>query len=120
MGAEALDALASAARRARFASGTVLLGEGQPVPDWYCALESGAVHVTRIDVEGDEILEYLGAGDVLDPGSPGSLASWSVRAAEETRCLLVPQSVGVGASRRARRAHDRLRWGRGPVCPAGA
>lgn len=30
---------------------------------------------------------------MLDPGSPGSLAPWSVRAVEETRCLLVPQSA---------------------------
>ena len=93
MGADALDALARAARPECFASGATLLSEGQPAPDWYCVLESGAVHVSRIDLEGDEILQYLGAGDVLDPGIPGSPAPWSVRAVEETRCLLVPQSV---------------------------
>lgn len=70
MGAEALDALASAARPERFASGAVLLGEGEPVPDWYCVLESGAVHVARIDLEGDEILQYLGAGTCSIPAVP--------------------------------------------------
>jgi CBS domain-containing protein len=72
----------------------MLLGEGQATPDWYCVLESGAVHVSRIDPGGGEILlQHLGAGDVLDPGVPGSPAPWSVRAVEETRCLLVTQSV---------------------------
>jgi len=93
LGPKALDALASAVRRERVAAGAALLGEGQPTPDWYCVVESGALHVSRIDLEGDEILQYLGTGDVLDPGVPGSPAPWSVRAVEDSQCLLAPQSV---------------------------
>jgi CBS domain-containing protein len=93
LGADALDALARAARPERFAPGVTLLGEGQPAPDWYCVLESGGVHVSRVDAEGDGVSRHLGAGDVVDPGIPGTPAPCSVRAVEETRCLLVPQSL---------------------------
>ena len=93
LGADALDALGRATRRERFPAGARLVTEGEPAPDWYCVVESGAVQVSRLGPDGDEILEYLAAGDVLDPGTPGSPAAWSASAVEETRCLLVPQSV---------------------------
>jgi CBS domain-containing protein len=63
------------------------------VPDWYLVLDSGAVHVSRSGEGGAEVLERLGAGDVLDPGVPGVPAAWSATAEEPVRGLLVPQTA---------------------------
>jgi CBS domain-containing protein len=93
LGADALALLAAAARRVDYARATRLVNEGDPAPDWYAIVESGAVQLTRVDLEADEILDYLTAGDVLDPGTPGSAAAWSAEAVEDTHCLLVPQSL---------------------------
>jgi CBS domain-containing protein len=95
LGADALALLAAAARSQEYAPATRLVSEGDPAPDWYAIVESGAVQLTRIDLEADEILDYLTAGDVLDPGTPGSAAAWSAEAVEPTRCLLVPQGLIV-------------------------
>ncbi len=90
---EPLAALAKAARATAFPAGARLLTEGEPAPDWYGLVEAGGVQLVRLDLEGDEVLDRLGAGDVLDPGTPGLPAACSAVAAEPTRCLLVPQSA---------------------------
>lgn len=93
LGADALALLAAAARMQEYPPNTRLVSEGEPAPDWYGILESGAVQLTRVDIETDEILEYLTVGDILDPGVPGSPAAWSAEAVEPARCLLVPQAL---------------------------
>jgi CBS domain-containing protein len=93
LGPDALRALASAARSDSLPTGARLIGEGEPVPDWYCLVEGGAIQVSRVDLEADEILDYLTAGDVLDPGMPGLPAAWSASTVEPTRCFFVPQSL---------------------------
>jgi len=90
---EALAALTAATRVEDFAPNTRLVGEGEPAPDWYCIVETGAVQVSRVDLEANEILDYLTAGDVFDPGTPGLSAACSASTVEATRCVLVPQSV---------------------------
>lgn len=91
--ADALALLAAAARTQDYPPAARLVTEGDPVPDWYAIVESGAVQITRVDLEADEILDYLTAGDVLDPGRPGSPAAWSAEAVEPARCLLIPQTL---------------------------
>jgi CBS domain-containing protein len=93
LGADELALLAAGARTQEYAPATRLVSEGEPAPDWYAVLESGAVQLTRVDLEADEILDYLTAGDVLDPGAPGAPAAWSAEAVEPVRCLLVPQAL---------------------------
>ena len=93
LGADALALLAAAARPVDYPRATRLVTEGDPVPDWYAIVESGAVQLMRVDLEADEILDYLTAGDVLDPGPPGSPAAWSAEAVEPARCVLVPQAL---------------------------
>jgi len=95
LGPEALAALALAARSEELPAAARVLAEGEPAPDWYCLVEAGAIQVSRLDLETDEILDYLTAGDVLDPGTPGLPAACSASTAEPTRCLFVPQSVVV-------------------------
>lgn len=90
---DSLATLAATSRLVEYSAGTQLVGEGEPTPDWYGVIESGAVRISRLDVEADEILDYLTAEDVLDPGSPGLPAPCSANAMEPTRCLLVPQSA---------------------------
>ncbi len=90
---EAVSALAAVSRLERFPEGTRLVVEGHPAPDWYCVIHEGAVQVSRLDVEADEILDYLTAGDVLDPGRPGVPAAWSATVIEPAHCLLLPQSA---------------------------
>lgn len=132
---EALAALTAASRVAELPPSARLVTEGEPAPDSYCVLESGAVQVSRVDLEADEILDYLTAGDVFDPGTPGLPAACSASTAEATRCLLVPQSLvarhrgslatgAAGAARGdlalfVRRVSDLLK---GPpvTCPRGA
>jgi CBS domain-containing protein len=87
-----LDELAGAARRERFAPGTSIVSEGAPAPDWYGVLDHGAVRVQRL-ARGDEILEHLAAGDVLDPGAPGLPAAFSAIVTEAAECLLVSQAL---------------------------
>jgi CBS domain-containing protein len=94
-----LDALAAAAQVTELEPRALLLAEGAPAPDWYGIIESGAVQVSRIALEGNEILDYLTAGDVLDPGAAGSRAPWSATAMEPARCWLVPRAA-VAAQRR--------------------
>jgi CBS domain-containing protein len=93
IGADALALLAAAAHPVDYARAARLVSEGDPAPDWYGIVESGAVQLTRVDLEADEILDYLTVGDVLDPGTPGSPAAWSAEAVEPARCLLVPQAL---------------------------
>jgi len=93
LGADALALLAAAGRTQEYPPATRLVSEGDPAPDWYAIVESGAVQLTRVDLEADEILDYLAVGDVLDPGMPGSTAAWSAVAVEFARCLLVPQAL---------------------------
>jgi CBS domain-containing protein len=90
---EALAAIRAAARVEELLQGTRLVGEGEPAPDWYCIIESGAVEVSRARLEMDEVLESLTAGDVFDPGTPGLPAACSASIVEPSRCVLVPQSV---------------------------
>jgi CBS domain-containing protein len=90
---EALAALAAAAWTETFPAGIRLVTEGEPLPDWYGLVQAGAVQVSRLDVETDETLDYVTAGDVLDLGTPGLPAACSASTAEPTRCVFVPQSV---------------------------
>jgi CBS domain-containing protein len=90
---ESLEVLASLSQTADFAGGSLLVKEGEPAPDWYAVLATGAVQVSRLGVGADDILDHLSAGDVLDPGTPGLPAPCSAAATEPTRCLLVPQSA---------------------------
>jgi CBS domain-containing protein len=90
---EAMSALAEAARVAEYGSGEQVLAEGEPVPDWYCVVAAGAIEVSRRELDAREILDRLGAGDVLDPGTPGLPAVCSVVVTAPTRCLLLPQSA---------------------------
>jgi CBS domain-containing protein len=90
---EALAAIKAAARVVEFPPHTRLVAEGEPAPDWYCIIESGGVQVSRVNLEADEILDSLTAGDVFDPGTPGLPAACSASTREPTRCVLVPQSV---------------------------
>jgi len=90
---EAVTALRDEARTLEFPAGARLLTEGEPTPDWYCVVATGAVQVTRVDAEADEILDYLAAGDVLDPGTPGLPAACSATAVESTCCLFLSQST---------------------------
>jgi CBS domain-containing protein len=93
LGPEVLSELEQASREERYPAGARLVVEGDPVPDWYGVLARGAVEVSRLDAGADRILQRLTAGDVLDPGTPGLPSPCSVVAAEETLCLLVPQSL---------------------------
>ena len=93
LGTDALAALAAASRVEEFPAGVRLVAEGEPAPDWYGIVEAGAVQVSRVDLEADEILDYLTAGDLLDPGSPGLPAACSASTVEPTRCRFVPQSA---------------------------
>ncbi len=90
---EALAALGHLARSEPFPAGGRLVVEGEPAPDWYGVIESGGIQVSRLDLESDEILDYLAPGDVLDPGVPGQPAPCTASAVEPARCLLVPQSA---------------------------
>ena len=72
-----MAALLDASRVDMHAPGVTLVAEGRAAPDWYCVLETGAVQISRLDVESEEILDYLTAGDVLDPGTPGLPAACS-------------------------------------------
>jgi CBS domain-containing protein len=95
LGPDALAVLAGAARAEQWPAGTQLIAEGQPAPDWYCIVESGAIQLSRVDLEGAGILDYLAAGEVFDPGAPGLPAPCSASAVEATRGLLVPQSLVI-------------------------
>ena len=95
-----MAALLDASRIDEYPPGRELVAEAEPAPDWYCVLETGAVQVSRLDVESEEILDYLTAGDVLDPGTPGLPAACSALVTEQSRCLLVPQSVVARHRRR--------------------
>ena len=100
LGPSALAHLVEAARTQEFPPGAVLVAEGEPAPDWYAIVESGAVQVSRVAVEADEILDYLSDGEVLDPGTPGKPALCTASVVERARCLLVPQAA-VGSERAA-------------------
>jgi CBS domain-containing protein len=89
----AMDSLAQAAQVEEHAAGVRLVVEGEPAPVWYLVLERGAVRISRLNGDADEILDHLTAGDVLDPGTPGLPAACSAMVSEAARCLLVPQSV---------------------------
>src|SRR5262245_8647885 len=93
LGPEALAALSAAATTVGLRPGDRLVTEGAPVPDWFALIEQGAVQLSRLDLEADEVLEYLVAGDLFDPGTPGLPAACSATATEPTRCRLVPQSL---------------------------
>jgi CBS domain-containing protein len=97
LGGEALRALTQAAESRQYAPGDRLVVEGEPAPDWYCLVAAGVIHVSRsadgADGEDGEAAEDLTAGDVLDPGLPGSPAECTAVASRPTRCLLVPQSA---------------------------
>jgi CBS domain-containing protein len=97
---DGMAALLDASRIDEYPPGLELVVEGEPAPDWHCVLETGAVQISRLDVESEEILDYLTAGDVLDPGTPGLPAPCSARVTEQSRCLLVPQSVVARHRRR--------------------
>ena len=86
-----LERLAAAAVECPLETGVVLVREGEPAPDWYAVVLSGAVQLSRTDLESDEILEYLTVGDVLDPGAPGIPAPWTAAVAERGRALRVAQ-----------------------------
>ena len=95
LGPDALAVLAGGARAAQWPAGTRLITEGQPAPDWYCIVESGAIQLSRVGLEGAGILDYLAAGEIFDPGAPGLPAPCSASAVEATRGLLVPQSLVI-------------------------
>jgi CBS domain-containing protein len=86
-------ALAAGSRTEQWPAGTRLLTEGDPAPDWYGIVESGAIRVSVREPEGEAHADYLGPGDVLDLGAPGLPAVCSASAAEATRALLVPQAL---------------------------
>jgi CBS domain-containing protein len=93
LGPAALDRVLRASRTEEFPASSVIVVEGMPAPDWYCAIEAGAVQVSRVDLEADEILDFLTAGDVVDAGPPGEPAAWTAIAVEPVRCLLVPRGA---------------------------
>lgn len=93
LGSDGLAVLAEAARVEQWPAGSRVLTEGQPAPDWYCVVESGAIQLSRLDVAEAGLLDHLAAGEVLDPGAPGLPAPCSAVAVEDTRGLLVPQSL---------------------------
>ena len=98
--AETLEALRATARVHEVEAGALLIGEGEPAPDWYAVVESGTLRVSGREPDGHGTLDELGPGDVLDPGLPGEPAAWSATAIEPTRCLLVPRTAV--AARRGR------------------
>ena len=61
-----LGALLEASRIDEYPPGRELVTEGEPAPDWYCVLETGAVQISRLDVEREEIL--VAAGHFEAPG----------------------------------------------------
>lgn len=91
--AEARAALAAASRAEHWPPGARLVGEGEPAPDWLCLVGSGGLRISRAGGGGEEHVEYLAAGDVLDPGVPGLPAPCSASAIEDTRGWLVPQHL---------------------------
>src|SRR5262245_63964370 len=91
--ADALEALRAAARVVDVGAGARLVAEGEPTPDWYAVVESGALRVSGREPDGLGTLDELGPGDVLDPGRPGAPAVWSATATEPTRCVLVPRAA---------------------------
>ena len=95
-----MAALLDASRIDEYPPGRELVAQAEPAPDWYCVLETGAVQVSRLGVESEEILDSLTAGDVLDPGTPGLPAACSAVVTEQSRCLLIPQSVVARHRRR--------------------
>lgn len=86
-------ALAAGSRAEQWPAGARILTDGDPAPDWYGIVESGAIRVSARGPEGEVHADYLGPGDVLDPGAPGFPAACSASAVEATRALLVPQSL---------------------------
>jgi CBS domain-containing protein len=95
LGPDTLAVLAGAARAEQWPAGTRLITEGQPAPDWYCIVESGAIQLSRVGLEGAGILDYLAPGEIFDPGAPGLPAPCSASAVEATHGLLVPQSLVI-------------------------
>ncbi len=95
--AGALARLAEVARTEAFALGARLVAEGEPAPDWYAIVESGAVRVARAAAEAEEILDYLSEGEVLDPGMPGNPAAYTATVVDPAHCLLVSQAAVVAA-----------------------
>ena len=88
-----MAALLDASRIEEYPPGLELVAEGEPAPDWYCVLETGAVQISRLDVESEEILDSLTAGDVLDPGTPGLPAACSARG-HRAKPLLARPAIG--------------------------
>ncbi len=86
-------ALAAGSRAEQWPAGARILTEGDPAPDWLGIVESGAIRVSGLEPGGQTHAEYLGPGDVLDPGAAGRPAAYSITAAEATRARLVPQSL---------------------------
>jgi len=86
-------ALAADSRAEQWLAGARILTEGDPAPDWVAIVESGAIRVSGPRLEGDGPADYLGPGDVLDPGVPGLPAACSIVAVETTRAWLVPRSL---------------------------
>lgn len=90
--ADGLATLAAGSRVEEWPAGTRILSEGEPVPDWYGVVASGAIQIDRAAGQGPPA-ERLGPGDVLDPGTPGLPAPGTVSAVENTRAVLVPQTL---------------------------
>ena len=86
-------ALAAGSRAEQWPAGARILTEGDPAPDWYRDRRVGRDPGVRPGPEGEAHADYLGPGDVLDPGAPGRPAAYSITAVEATRARLVPQSL---------------------------
>ena len=94
-----MAALLDAPRIEEYAPGRELVVEGEPAPDWYCVLETGAVQISRLDVESEEILDYLTAGRRARSGHAGT-AGRLLSPGTEREPLPARPAVGRGPSPR--------------------
>ncbi|HJR00083.1 MAG TPA: cyclic nucleotide-binding domain-containing protein, partial [Methylomirabilota bacterium] len=78
-------ALAAGSRAEQWPAGARILTEGDPAPDWVGIVASGSIRVSGPGPEGEAPADFLGPGDVLDPGAPGVPAASSIVAVEPTR-----------------------------------
>jgi CBS domain-containing protein len=97
--AEIIDEMSGEVRHASFPAGAVVLTQGGPRSDWLYLIESGTAHVQSAGEGRDAALqlvevcgegEVFGAASVLDR-SANARARYTVRAAEDLACYLIPR-----------------------------
>jgi CBS domain-containing protein len=96
--AEVIATIAAEVRHERYPAGTVVLSQGGPRSDWLYMIETGTAHVEAVDEErgSPQLVEVCGEGEVFGAASvldrsPGAVARFTVRAADELTCCRIPR-----------------------------